>query len=229
MGEDSETAAAAGSAAGAPAAAVFDCDGLLIDSAACWRLAYERVLAGDGRRLDGELLASLNGASVRAAAAALGVAGEALLAQLCLAFATGPLTALAGAAALLERLRGRLPMAVATNAPRELAELALRRAGLSAHLPIVIGADAMPEKPAPDVYLAACERLGVQPQRAIAFEDSPIGAAAARAAGLRLVYIPSAEAGEVRADLQADRLDDGAVLALFDARFVLQTADRERR
>jgi metallophosphoesterase (TIGR00282 family) len=198
--------------AGLPAAAVFDCDGLLIDSAACWRLAYERVLAADGRSLDGELLVRLNGASVRAAASALGIATETLHDELRLTFETGPLSARPGAHALLAQLRGRLPMAVATNAPHELVALALRRVGLSAYLPIIVSADGRRGKPAPDVYLAACERLGVRPDRAVALEDSPVGAAAAQAAGLRLIYVPSAERGTVLPDVEAQRLDDDAVL-----------------
>jgi len=209
---------AARSETGLPAAAVFDCDGLLIDSAACWRLAYVRVLALDGRALDGELLRSLNGASVRMAASALGVASEALHAELRLAFQTGPISARPGAHALLTRLHGRLPMAVATNGPRELIALALGRVGLGAYLSISVSADTLPEKPAPDIYLAACELLGVHPTRAVALEDSPIGAAAAQAAGLRLIYVPSAERGTVQPDVEAQRLDDDVVFAAFHAR-----------
>ena len=196
---------------------MFDCDGLLVDSAECWRLAYERVLAVDGRALDDELLASLNGASVPMAAAVLGVASEVLHAELRHAFLTGPLLARPGAHALLGRLRGRIPMAVATNAPLELAALALRRVRLIAHLPIILSADTTREKPAPDVYLAACQRLGARPAEAVAFEDSAIGAAAVRAAGMRLIYIPSVEPGAVPADVEAARLDDAAVLAALCA------------
>ena len=196
---------------GLPAAAVFDCDGLLIDSGPCWRLAYERVLALDGRRLDDRLLASLNGASVRAAALVLRVHGAALQEELRFAFETGPLQARPGAEALLSRLSGRLPMAVATNAPCQLVALALGRVGLSQYLPVILSAEALPEKPAPHVYLAACESLGVPPELAVALEDSPVGAAAALAAGLRLIYIPSGERGPVAAHLQARRLDEDTV------------------
>lgn len=209
--------AAGGGNAGPPAAAVFDCDGLLIDSADCWRLAYERVLAREGRTLDSELLRSLGGASVNAAAAALRVGADALRVELALAFETAPLSARPGAHALLERLHGELALAVATNAPRELVALALRRVGLSGYLPIVLGPEGLREKPAPDVYLAACEALGVAPERAVALEDSPLGAAAALAAGLRLIYIPSAEQGGVPADVQALRLDDEVVFATLGA------------
>jgi metallophosphoesterase (TIGR00282 family) len=198
-----------------PEAAVFDCDGLLIDSAACWRHAYERLLALDGRVLDDELMVSLNGASVRSAATMLGVPIEDLHAELSKAFANDPLYACAGAHKLLGRLHECLPVAVATNAPRDLVQRALSRVGLGAYLPIVLSAEEHREKPAPDVYLAACERLGVPPERAVAFEDSPLGAAAAQAAGLRLIYVPSGDPGGVQPDLQAQRLDEEAVTATF--------------
>ena len=47
-----------------------------------------------------------------------------------------------------------------------------------------------PPKPAPDLYLDAAAALGVRPTDALAFEDSPTGVAAARAAGLRCVAVP---------------------------------------
>jgi HAD superfamily hydrolase (TIGR01509 family) len=46
-------------------------------------------------------------------------------------------------------------------------------------------------KPEPDLYLAVCDALGVRPDEAIAFEDSPNGALAARRAGLRCVIVPN--------------------------------------
>lgn len=197
-----------------PAAAIFDCDGLLVDSAASWRAAYERVLQRRGRELDPELLARLNGASVASAAAALEVPVAALHDALADAFETGPVpTAMPGAKTLLASLSEHLPIAVATNAPGKLATLALRRAGLDQYLDAVVSADDGPGKPAPDVYLAACARLDVAPSRAVALEDSAVGAAAAQAAGLRLIYIPSIPGDTVGADLEARRLDDATVRA----------------
>jgi beta-phosphoglucomutase-like phosphatase (HAD superfamily) len=61
------------------------------------------------------------------------------------------------------------------------------------------------------VYLEACRQLGAAPAATIAFEDSTVGAAAARAAGLFVVGIPSAAAA-LDADLHATRLDDASVL-----------------
>jgi beta-phosphoglucomutase-like phosphatase (HAD superfamily) len=57
-----------------------------------------------------------------------------------------------------------------------------------AHLSVYDGT--CPAKPAPDLYLRACAALGVEPAEAIAFEDSPNGIAAAKAAGLWCVAVP---------------------------------------
>jgi beta-phosphoglucomutase-like phosphatase (HAD superfamily) len=46
-------------------------------------------------------------------------------------------------------------------------------------------------KPAPDLYLRACEELGIEPARSVALEDSPPGVASARAAGLLVIGVPS--------------------------------------
>ena len=60
------------------------------------------------------------------------------------------------------------------------------------------GHDVPAPKPAPDAYLAACERLSVTPSRdVVAFEDSPTGVAAARAAGLTVLGVPSLEGIEL--------------------------------
>ena len=55
---------------------------------------------------------------------------------------------------------------------------------------IVTGDDVVRRKPAPDVYLEAARRLGADPARSIALEDSGPGIAAARAAGMKTIAIP---------------------------------------
>jgi beta-phosphoglucomutase-like phosphatase (HAD superfamily) len=66
-------------------------------------------------------------------------------------------------------------------------------------------------KPSPDIYLRACELLGAEPARSIALEDSPVGVAAARAAGLYVIGIPSFPGVVLEADLVASSLADAAV------------------
>ena len=80
---------------------------------------------------------------------------------------------------------------------------------------VVAGDDVAEPKPAPDVYLRACDLLGVEPSETIAFEDSPTGVAAARAAGLHVVGIPSYPGVELDAHSLAASLGDAAVKALL--------------
>jgi beta-phosphoglucomutase-like phosphatase (HAD superfamily) len=68
-------------------------------------------------------------------------------------------------------------------------------------------------KPAPDLYLRACELLAVRPADAVALEDSPPGVASARAAGLYVIGIPSVAGVTLEADLVASSLADATVHA----------------
>jgi HAD superfamily hydrolase (TIGR01509 family) len=97
-----------------------------------------------------------------------------------------------GVVELLDFLAGRgLPLAVATSAGRTTAEHHLGRAGLLGRFNAVATRDDVERtKPHPDVYLEAARRLGVAPERCIAFEDSNIGLAAAHAAGAMAFMVP---------------------------------------
>lgn len=205
-----------------PVAAVFDCDGLLVDSEHCWHAAYRACAAAVGRTLDGVSLAAFNGASVGLAAErlsrALGlpVSHELLREQLLHVVATLPIEPLPGVERLLDALGRELPLAVASNGPAAAVETLLRRTGLWRRFAVVVSAEQTPApKPYPHVYLEACRQLGVDPSDAIALEDSTTGAAAARAAGLLVVAAPSDPAARIDADLTVGRLDDPRVLSLF--------------
>jgi len=87
--------------------------------------------------------------------------------------------------------RERIATAVASTAPARWVRSAIPRLRLESHFQaIVTGDDVARRKPAPDVYLEAVRRLGIDPGDAVAIEDSAPGVAAARAAGLRVVAIP---------------------------------------
>ena len=99
---------------------------------------------------------------------------------------------LPGIVSLLEEAEDAgLACAIASSSGDDWVPPLLAQLGLAdrfAHLSIFDGT--CPAKPAPDLYLRACDALRVPPHSAIAFEDSPNGIAAAKAAGLRCVAVP---------------------------------------
>jgi beta-phosphoglucomutase-like phosphatase (HAD superfamily) len=204
-----------------PRGVVFDCDGVLIDSEACWHDAYRRVLEPHGARIGDGHRETLAGASVAGAAALLSeatgvpIAEARLRAALSAAFMRIGVRLLPGAGAVVRALAGVIPLAVATNGPLDVVESALRDVRLHDCFDAVVSAEsAARHKPAPDVYLEACRRIGVHPSDAIAFEDSPRGVAAATAAGMVTVAVGSLAAKPV-ADLVVARLDDPRALELL--------------
>ncbi len=66
-------------------------------------------------------------------------------------------------------------------------------------------------KPAPDIYLVAASRLGVDPSECLVFEDALTGVQAGKAAGMRVVAIPDA-----RLDLEAFAIADHVITSLRD-------------
>jgi HAD superfamily hydrolase (TIGR01509 family) len=96
-----------------------------------------------------------------------------------------------GARELVTALRGHVPLAVASSTTSDLVRLALGGVGLLDAFDVVAsGSDLGAAKPDPRVYLEACRLVGVEPQRAVAFEDSPVGVRAAVAAGIDVVGVP---------------------------------------
>jgi HAD superfamily hydrolase (TIGR01509 family) len=197
---------------------VFDLDGVLVDSEGIWAEAeaatvtalggeyttdISAMLYGRGHRDGARILAELYGGDHEAIA-------ETLLANALAGFAQG-LEPLPGARELVAELRGRIPIAVASNSVRVIVETALAAAKLDGFDAIVAGEDVEAPKPAPDPYLEACARLGVDPADAIGIEDSPVGIASAKAAGLYVIGVPS---------LRDQRLDEAdlVVASLHDVR-----------
>jgi HAD superfamily hydrolase (TIGR01509 family) len=178
-------------------AVVFDMDGLLLDTEPMWHGAERELLERHGDAFtEADMLAS-HGRSLGDTAAVYGERlglppadiereiGEIMLAH----YLTGaPLHA--GVRELVEALDGRVPMAVASNTAGMLVRQALDAVGLGALELVVSAPDIGSAKPAPDVYLEACRLLGVRPADAVAFEDSPMGVRAAKAAGMFAVGVP---------------------------------------
>jgi HAD superfamily hydrolase (TIGR01509 family) len=92
---------------------------------------------------------------------------------------------------LTELAAAGVPAAIASSSPASWVVRATERLGLRPlFAAIVTGDDVVRRKPAPDVYLEAARRLGVDPARSIAIEDSGPGITAGRAAGMKTVAIP---------------------------------------
>ena len=119
-----------------------------------------------------------------------------------------------GAPELVEALAGRRRLGVASNSPRKWVESVLESAGLADRFEVVVTSEDVAEpKPAPDVYLRAAELLGSPASEAVALEDSPPGAAAARAAGMYVIAVPYFPDLPLEADLVVDSLADDSVAA----------------
>lgn len=204
------------------AAAIFDLDGTLIDTERRLMAAGAEVLAELGHQVEPAFLLSLIGIDADEGYARLkariGPAFDESAFETVWhgaaerAFVDG-IPVMPGVEVLLSRLPA-LPKAIATNSRTASARNKVAAAGLAAHFADdrILGCDAVPAaKPAPDVYLAAAARLGVPPDRCLAFEDSAAGVAAALAAGMVVVHIPDmAPADGVRAHHRAETILDGA-------------------
>lgn len=92
----------------------------------------------------------------------------------------------------LEELQNRgHRTAVVTASPKDRADQVLKKTGLYGCLEHIVCVNMVKQgKPAPDVYLHACEEMGVDPADAFAVEDSPNGVHSAAAAGCKVIMIP---------------------------------------
>jgi HAD superfamily hydrolase (TIGR01509 family) len=188
------------------AAAIFDMDGLLIDSErpimAAWieaartldiELSHAQYLQCVGLAMaeSKQILAALLGG-----ATAYQHAASQVTAALQLQRADGDLRPLfpikPGAAELLTALRALgTRCAVASSSTRGQIQACLGSLDLLHHFEALAGGDEVARaKPDPALYLLAAQRLGVDPADCVAFEDSENGAKAALAAGLRVVIVP---------------------------------------
>lgn len=202
---------------------MFDCDGVLLDTEAAWTRAETKWFARYGRSYGLEDKRLLIGTSLEDAARALeeliGQTGRtaelaAELVELAAEEFAHGVEPMPGAVELVGELRGRRPIAVASNSLRRLVDLALGGSGLSEWFEVIVAGDEVARaKPAPDLYLEACRRLGIPPEQAVAVEDSPAGVSSARAAGLYVVGIPYLADLEVDADLVGRSLEDPEVRA----------------
>lgn len=180
-------------------AVVFDCDGVLVDSEPLAAEAWRRVLAEHGYTLTDEDVAYCRGLTVADMYPYLTTRADLppfddLLARVDAVrtpLYADHLEAFPDAVATVHALAfDGVPLAVASSSRRRLLIQKLERFDLIRYFAAIVGGDEVRSgKPAPDVFLAAAERLGVIPKECLVIEDAASGAKAAVAAGMRVVVV----------------------------------------
>lgn len=195
-------------------------DGLLLETEMLWQRAEGRLferhgsvftfedkltVMGTSAAFTGEFFARRLGLPLDRASALIREVSELMHEEL-----QAQVDARPGAVELVKRLRGSVRLGLASNSPRFLVNAALGSAGFEDAFDAVVSADDVANhKPAPDLYLLACERLGVAPAEAVALEDTASGIASAKAAGLTCIAVPQfAETDVSAADRVIDSLED---------------------
>jgi HAD superfamily hydrolase (TIGR01509 family) len=182
-------------------AVVFDLDGVLIQTEEIWDDVRGAYIVELGGRYDAEAQRAMMGMSStewsRYLAEDLGVPRtpdqvNADVVERMAASYREHLPLIPGAVEAVERLAARWPLAVASSSNRPLIDLVLELSGLGRCFRATVSSEEVPRgKPEPDVYLEACRRLGAEPTRAAAVEDSHAGIASAKAAGMLVAAIPN--------------------------------------
>jgi sugar-phosphatase len=212
-------------------AVLFDLDGVLVES----REATERVWMAWARKNgvgEEELRSAMHGVRsvevVRTVRPELDAEAEAAGIEEAQAVDTEGLRAIPGAAAALSALREDR-VAVVTSATRRLAAARLAAAGIAPPAVMVTAEEVTRGKPDPEGYLAAADRLGVDPAEALVVEDAPPGVEAGRAAGAAVVGVTSTHAAPElgAADVVIETLEElpGVLAREFDAAAVLRAND----
>jgi HAD superfamily hydrolase (TIGR01509 family) len=182
-------------------AVVFDLDGVLIQSEEVWDEVREAYVRERGGRYDDEVQRAMMGmSSVEWSQYLHDVAGvpdepaainDEVVRRMLLSYRRH-LPLIDGAVDAVRRLADRYPLGVASSSNRPLIDAVLLVAGLTPFFAATVSSEEVPRgKPAPDVYLEAARRLGVEPQRCAAVEDSHGGIRSAKAAGMRVIAIPN--------------------------------------
>lgn len=194
--------------------AIFDWDGVIIDSSAQHERSWELLAAeenlplpeGHFKRGFGKknevIIPDLGWSDEPGEVRRLGLRKEALYREL---IRRDGVTPLPGARDLLEKLRAAgVPCAVGTSTHRENIEAIFAATGLGEFFAAVVtGEDVRHGKPAPDVFVAAAGRIGIAAARCVVFEDAFVGIEAAHAGGMKCVAVATTnplEALRPRAD-----------------------------
>ena len=182
-------------------AVVFDLDGVIVDSEQVWDEVREDYVRESGGTYTDQSARDMMGMSSPEwssyMAEALRVPGTpeeinaAIVERMLARYGESP-PLLPGAVEAVRRIGAWVPLAIASSSNRQLIDVVLRVSGLAADFGVTVSSEEVPRgKPSPDVYLEAARRLGVDPARCGAVEDSHNGIRSAKAAGMRVVAVPN--------------------------------------
>ncbi len=195
------------------AAVIFDLDGVIVDSEPVWEEVRRAYVSAHGGTWQADSQRRLMGMSTgewsRYLSGELGVdrAAEQVATEVIMEMSrryAHRVPLIDGAVAAVRRTAGQWPLGLASSSPTQLIRTALDATGLSDTFGATLSTEETRHgKPAPDVYLAVAERLGVDPAHCVAVEDSANGVRSAAAAGMAVVAIPH---GAYPLEPEAERL-----------------------
>jgi HAD superfamily hydrolase (TIGR01509 family) len=184
-------------------AVIFDLDGLLLDSESTWDGGRKALVAEHGLEWPDGATEAMLGMSAPEWTAymheQLGVPleppeiSDRVVGHMLDTYSKR-LPLLPGAEAAVERIAERWPLGLASSSNKEVIDRVMETSGWGAVFRTWVSSEEVNRgKPAPDVFLEAARRLGIDPTAAAGIEDSHNGILAARAAGLRVIAIPNHE------------------------------------
>jgi len=184
-------------------AVIFDLDGVIVDSEGAWNDARRQLTEESGGSWRADAQRAMMGMSSvewsRYMHDELGVPmppqeiSDRVVERLERHYEE-ELPLIAGAREAVVGLAERWPLGLASSANPSIIELVLDRAGLRASFQATVSSEEVPRgKPAPDVYLEAARRLGVEAESCAAIEDSSNGLRSASAAGMKVIALPNRE------------------------------------
>jgi len=183
----------------APRPVVFDMDGVLVDSEPLYEAGFVSYMNGIGRpelaawypntlgRRRADFVAELAELLARDEDDVIAGLRDAVAPHLA-----GELPAMPGVPDAVRAIAAGRTVGLASSSRGSFVDTVLTRLGLDDVLAVrATGDEVAHGKPHPDLYLLAAERLGIDPATAIAIEDTPAGAASAKAAGMGVIAIPN--------------------------------------
>ncbi|QWF80555.1 HAD family hydrolase [Amycolatopsis sp. CA-230715] len=182
-------------------AVVFDLDGVLVDSERIWDEVRRAVVAEHGGTWTAAATRAQQGMSTpewaRYLVEELGARltpdeiAEVVVSRMAQRYAEGP-PVLDGAEETVRTVGERYPVAIASSSPPVLIDAFLAATDLKPLVPVALSSELVARgKPAPDVYVEAARRLGVDPTRCAAVEDSTNGLRSALTAGMTVYAVPN--------------------------------------